>query len=312
MKLSSKAMKKMFNAPFEYFEKYGETLSFEETVRGYTFNRTVYPDRVEVQRYIYKDNGSSVLAVAHLDTVNGPSPFARLSFAGGDFVLSARLDDRLGAYIILDILPKMGIVCDWLLTEGEESCHSSASLFVPTKKYNWAFSFDRAGTDAVLYQYEDESAAQMVLDYGWDLGIGSYSDIADLDIGAKCLNFGTGYYKNHSKNAYANLDETRASIAKFARFYQDLKDKELPHKYVPYSGYSQFNFVGPEWEYDTRCSVCGSPLDEEGNCGGMCPDCAGWEKSRDMYVDCPHCGYPVLRDEYDEVSERCVFCIRGK
>ncbi len=363
MKLQSKDMKRIFNMPFEDFAQYGEILEFEVTKKGYSnFYKGAMkyvPDYTEKRRYIFKDNGSKVLAVAHLDTVHGSDKFTRVAALGQDFVLSTKLDDRLGAYIILEVLPKMGIVCDWLLTEGEESCSSTASLFVPTKEYNWAFEFDRGGTDTVLYQYDDKETAKLVTDYGWDAGWGTYSDIADLDIGVKCFNFGTGYYNNHSKKSYANLNETRESIEKFARFYQDLKDKRLPHEYVPYERYV---YGGMNWELDgfrlptlegdkfdqcsvcqlwfdtnaliegmceecasyvyddlprkkgvwyIHCTECGSPYDADKDVDGTCPDCAGWVKQRDMYIDCPNCNYPILREEWDEISGRCVFCIHA-
>ena len=46
-------------------------------------------------------------------------------------VHSGALDDRLGAYIILDLLPKLGINVDVLLTVGEEQGRSTANFFAP-------------------------------------------------------------------------------------------------------------------------------------------------------------------------------------
>src|SRR4051794_30743638 len=79
--------------------------------------------------YYYRDNGSDILAVAHLDTVGLAHQRAChfVDTEGGPVVYSRALDDRLGAYIILDLLPALGITHDILLTVGEESGQSTAA-----------------------------------------------------------------------------------------------------------------------------------------------------------------------------------------
>ena len=107
--------------------------------------------------YHFKDNGSDILAVAHLDTVAGrKARTARIvDTEAGPVIHSRALDDRLGAYVILDMLPKLGLTFDWLLTTGEESGMSTAAFFDAPKKYRWIIEFDRGGTDVVMYHYED-------------------------------------------------------------------------------------------------------------------------------------------------------------
>src|SRR5687767_14937641 len=93
----------------------------------------------------YIDRGGSVLAVAHLDWVMRRKPM--LSKQG--IIQCPQLDDRLGVWVILDVLPAIGVQVDVLLTDSEEVGASTAGYFIPKKDYNWVFSFDRAGMDVV-------------------------------------------------------------------------------------------------------------------------------------------------------------------
>src|SRR5262249_10213773 len=115
------------------------------------FGVVVKQGNSEGDTYTFADNGSDVLGVAHLDTVQNAHFGSLIKLKGEKVLLSPRLDDRLGVYIITSLLPKFGVTCDWLLTTGEEIGCSSAANFRTDKSYNWAFSFDRSGDDVVLY-----------------------------------------------------------------------------------------------------------------------------------------------------------------
>jgi hypothetical protein len=174
--------------------------------------------------YVYLDRGKHVLGVAHLDTVGGSNAFARVEIGGHKIVYSPRLDDRLGAYILLDLLPLLDVHTDVLLTVGEESMSSTAQDFVSKKDYKWAFSFDRRGTDAVLYHYEkdgDKDFVDKIRKAGFKIGIGSYSDIADLELGVMAANFGTGYTGEHTELCSANLADTAYNVSRFVKFFRE-------------------------------------------------------------------------------------------
>ena len=119
-------------AKTKWFERFGETTKTKDGTN------------------VFIDNGSNVLAIAHRDVVLSQRHFYVLPFDDKTTIVCPQLDDRLGIYVIMDILPRFGIKPDILLTEGEESGKSTADHFITTKKYNWAFSFDRMGTDVVL------------------------------------------------------------------------------------------------------------------------------------------------------------------
>lgn len=188
--------------------------------------------------YAFRDNGASILAVAHLDTVVGHAArkcvFAET--ASGTVCHSGALDDRLGAYTILHLLPALGVDVDVLLTTGEESGMSTASFFDPPngKEYDWVIEFDRGGNDVVMYQFEDNETVELVENSGAIVGIGSFSDIAYLDhLEVKAFNWGTGYtgpgHNYHSPRAHVWLDDYFQNVAYFLNFHADNAGTYLPH-----------------------------------------------------------------------------------
>ena len=77
------------------------------------------------------DRGESVLGVAHLDHVQQAKHF-RVEPREEDLVVyNPRLDNRLGVYLLLDLLPELGLGFDVLLTMDEEIGESTASKFAP-------------------------------------------------------------------------------------------------------------------------------------------------------------------------------------
>lgn len=186
--------------------------------------------------YTYIDNGSKILGVAHTDSVQSIGHFYRHKTSDhGHVVLTPTLDDRIGVYTLLFMLPQLGINVDVLLTEDEEMGRSTASFFTTEKKYNWVVEFDRGGTDAVLYQYQSNDKLVRALRKYYTIGAGSYSDIADLtDLGCSGMNLATGYYQYHSFNAYLVEDHYKESIRQFAKFYRKYHRTHFDHVPSPY------------------------------------------------------------------------------
>lgn len=189
-----------------------------------------YPDVTTIScpgglHYHYIDRGSKILAVAHLDTVQQEDSYRR----AGNKIYSPKLDDRLGVHIILDVLPKLGIDVDVLLTEGEETGESTAAFFQPSRHYNWMVEFDRAGEDVVLYQYQDDTLVSLLQHCGFRVGEGTSSDIAYADIGCKGINIGIGYARHHSKDAYFEIDILERQIFRFAKFHGLFAETRLIH-----------------------------------------------------------------------------------
>jgi hypothetical protein len=223
--------------------------------------RTVLPGR---GRYFHhRDNGSDLLAVAHLDSVQRDRGCAVVDTAGGKLALSGVLDDRLGAYVILDLLPRLGVVADWLLTTDEESGDSTAAEFDTDKRYHWMFQFDRGGTDVVMYDYETEELVRLVESAGAKVGLGSFSDICFLDhLGCAGFNWGVGYRDYHSPRAHAWLEDTFTMVARFLRFHASNATTAFTHTPGP-------RFADMAFGFPDDCPDCASPLTDD----GLCPVC---------------------------------------
>lgn len=216
------------------------------------FGTVVKQGSGEGSTYTFKDNSATVLGVAHLDTVRRESQSTMIRLPKDRAIICPRLDDRLGVYIITKLLPRLGVTCDWLLTTGEEVGQSSAELFDTEKTYNWAFSFDRAGTDVVLYQHDHRALRKVLRKHGFRIGEGSFSDLSSLDIGCSGINFGCGYHEAHSIHSYALLSETFQMVTKFVAFWKRYASQRLPFDptsryqtmYSWSRGYNSYNVGG--------------------------------------------------------------------
>jgi len=251
--------------------------------------------------YHFKDNGARVLAVAHLDTVvAGKRRVPRFrTTENGPLIVSGALDDRLGAYVILDLLPKLGLTCDWLLTVGEESGLSTAEFFKPEKEYDWIIEFDRGGTDVVMYQYEDRASRGLVEASGAAMGSGSFSDIASLEhLNAKAFNWGVGYRGDyHSERGYAYLNDTFAMVGKYLRFHEQNAGTPMPHDPDVWEASDRYSAsygrYSASWAYDGApgedCWICNEPgavdpVTRYCRVCGACDDCYELEDSCQCYT----------------------------
>ena len=185
-------------------------------------------------RLIYIDRGASILGVAHLDSFTGKDHFHVSRRENGTPVIiwSPKLDNRLGVYIILDLLPKLGVKADVLLTTDEEITDSSAAWFGTEKKYNWMFSLDREGVNAAMYQYETPELVAELGRHDIPVTTGSYSDIIELwHLGCMGINFGNGIQHGHTDHAAAILPITESTVRRFVQFYH--AHKEITYPYEP-------------------------------------------------------------------------------
>lgn len=224
---------------------------------------TRYADRVDLggdRFYWHRYDDAPVLAVAHLDTVQDDRTCRVTETAAGLLATSGGLDDRLGAYVIAELLPRLGVECDLLLTTDEEVGRSTAADFAAEvgddHGYNWIIEFDRGGTDVVMYQYETPELALLVEEAGARVGIGAFSDISTMgDLGVAAFNWGVGYEDYHSPRAHAWLEDTFRMVARFVRFYEANADLYLPHDpdiTPPYG----------DWEWDGEVDAdCGHMID---------------------------------------------------
>lgn len=246
--------------------------------------------------YYFKDNGSKILAVAHLDTVvdHEQRKTVLAETAGGDVVYSGALDDRLGAYVLAHLLPAMGeaqgedLTFDLLFTVGEEDGASTAAFFDPTdhheRTYDWIIEFDRGGTDVVLYQYEDEDLIAAVEATGAVVESGAFSDISFLEhLGTKALNWGVGYQDYHGPRGHVWLDDLFEMVDLFLLFHEQNEGVRMPHEQAAgrwWGGYGSTGSGRAVWLEDepgyvgsTTCEVAAWGV---GDCDGPLVDRPGY------------------------------------
>lgn len=188
--------------------------------RGFSIVRNDFPDDDD-SYYAILDRGCDTLAVCHLDTVNRPSGPS----IEDDIIASPVVDNRLGVYIIMELLAGKGIHSDILLTTGEETGRSTALLFdIDTDRtYNWMYSFDRKGEDVALYQYKyNQEWTHALSSAGFELSDGISSDIAYLgNMGCAAANVGIGYNESfHSVKAYVDIEIMLRQLNRFTEFWR--------------------------------------------------------------------------------------------
>jgi len=174
---------------------------------------------------------SPVLMVAHVDTVLPLRGAVVVLDSEKNRLLHPGLDNRLGVYLGLEVLPAMNLHVDLLLTTDEEQAASTAAIVHTRKPYNWIFSFDRKGTDVVCYQYDNPHLYRILTGAGFEVGHGSYSCVSDLEhLGACGINFGCGMANYHSEGAYCDLAQLTMQLKRFSGFYHDFSELWFPHR----------------------------------------------------------------------------------
>lgn len=230
------------------------------------------------KRYHYVNNGSNILGVVHLDTVQplNKNVYVSTIKANNDkHIYNPVLDDRLGLYTLIYHLPTYhGIKLDWLFTTDEEIGNSTAMEFVadynnvkdgakavygnaPNKSWNWIVEFDRMGDDVAVYGYYGNLFNQILSKNFKKVSLGSFTDISYMeDIGLKAFNVGVGYHNPHSQTAYFSLNQYIMQIARFVSFYETNKDLKLTHTAPVYKGsnkkYSSYTEYYDDYDYGIK------------------------------------------------------------
>ncbi len=285
------------------------------------------------KEYAFQNNSSKILAVAHCDVVERvvkQKHFAIAQLTHDTLIYSTALDDRLGVFTILEVLPALGIKVDVLLTKGEEIGKSTAEAFVTSKNYNWIVEFDRKGTDAVVYKYG--SWRSTIGDY-FKGGYGSFSDICELEhLGCCGVNVGVGYHDEHTSYCCMSVPEYREQLCRFVTFYHAEKDVHYPHtKYVaPASTYNSWGknswakgrrwrsgywdgvtkkWVKPGWEDEDDDDGEEEMLEDKRNI--TCPSCGAKLSDGDcvMLYNCSCC--PMCGTVLEGVNNECAMTRYG-
>lgn len=177
--------------------------------------------------YVYGKGDLPVLLVAHLDTVHEKCP---KDFVYKDHFLWSPQgiggDDRCGVYMIFEIIKDLK--CHVVFVEDEEvGCIGSAKFCRSeiarkiSSGINFIIEFDRRNDhDAVYYSCANEKFEEFISGFGhFKTATGSYSDICEIApaVGAAAVNLSCGYYNEHHKTEYIDLEAMHRNIEEAKR-----------------------------------------------------------------------------------------------
>lgn len=217
-------------------------------------------------QYSHVDNGGDVLAVVHADTVARGKPKFSYTLTGAK---SIALDDRLGVYMAFEMLPKLGVVVDVLITDNEEIMRSTGAMFVG-KEYNWLMGLDRNGTDVVMYQYHSRERETMLRGEGWKVSHGSYSDICDMEgLGVVGFNFGIGYRDAHTEGCHCRRGTIKKQAKRIAEFWRKHHETKFVFEHEDSQEWSEWQYLSDEPGF-------------EGTEGVACPGCGLTHNAMDL------------------------------
>lgn len=238
---------------FEYLKGFGFFITHHGS-EPYGKNGSVIHDR-----YAYRPGygPESPLLVCHADTVR--RCLAYEYDAEHNTVVSSELDDRLGIACMLYVIELgSGLSdCAMLVCDNEEIAASTATTFtddviaslgLSNSGYpNWLMEFDRHGTDVVCYGYENDTFSSLLEHAGFEIGVGSFSDISSMtELGRSGVNVGVGYHREHTLQCYANLTDTLKQLGRAEMFYALFGHIAL--KYTPTKRYGRYS--SDRFKYD--------------------------------------------------------------
>ena len=258
--------------------------------------------------------GGKILAVAHTDHLGT----GKVTVEKNGTVVSSALDDRLGVYAALECLPTMGVECDVLLCDDEESANSSMNGVGMgfLAKYNWIIELDCSGVRAVTYDFDSMLG---VLPTVWDdVSRGAFSDITSIEhvspVGA--FNAGVGYHMQHTERCHVKMPEFMTAMGRIKRFYDMYQDVRFEEKQaqenremgmVAENKVSFYKYNAQDRDDDKRTAA--AYLDEVANYSSY-PD----DDPADQYINSPRgrClldgdQAPIERDGHSEL-DICEMC----
>lgn len=184
--------------------------------------------------------GSSIMLVAHLDTVFSTSPDQLFYDKEKDTILAlgngAGFDDRAGVYAIIKILEKVSALNlplpTIVFTLGEEDFgvgarEAAEEYYHLDKNIKYMIELDRQGKDdCVFYHCDNKQFKKYINSFGFKTQTGSYSDISFLmdNLNACGVNLSIGYYNEHSNYEYLRPSYLENTIDKVIEMLIDEKN----------------------------------------------------------------------------------------
>jgi len=216
---------------FYYTEKELYKILPKELIKNGYKNKNLI---IQEGSYIYAKGNIPVMLVSHMDTVFFKQPTKIFHDPVYNVLWSPDglgADDRAGIYSILNITKEFKPYV--LFTSAEESgglgaYDAAEDLSIPKVKY--IIELDRQGfNDCVFYDCVNPLFIKYIESFGFIENYGSFSDISALcpiwDIAG--VNLSIGYYNQHTKAEYLNLNEMFNTIKKVKVMLSDLPAKKF-------------------------------------------------------------------------------------
>ena len=263
-----------------------------------SFLKTKYTNVERTPAYVLAEGNIPVALVAHADTVfkNPPKTF----FYDQECMViwspeGMGADDRAGIYAIMEIIKHSNLRPHVIITTGEESGCIGASKLVGHYKFPYELKcliqLDRRGSnDCVFYDCDNEQFEKFVESFGFVTDWGSLSDISILAPawGVAAANLSVGYYNEHTRDEYLQVNEWYRSIQETIRI---LEDAERVHKFEYIEDVYDYSWLSSFGKIDF-CESCGKPSNDiyevvmpDGDILGFCLNCIA---DNDLQY-CPDC-----------------------
>lgn len=191
---------------------------------------------------------SKVAFTCHTDTVDNKNGFNKLRLVGnnlsveGGGVLGA--DDGSGMYLMLKMI-EAGKPGTYVFFDSEEQGRVGSSLYFMPSNIELVVSFDRKGTkDLITHQMGERGCSEKFQNYFCQHfplpykpdPTGSFTDSYSFFEEVKeCINLSVGYYNQHTKNEYQDVEFLLALEKACIEFdWESCPCDRVPMDYIPY------------------------------------------------------------------------------
>ena len=245
-KIALKKANKMFKLTFEVIAQKSQA-DLKNTLISALYRLGYQPQARK--GFIYAPGKLPVMLVAHLDTIHREMIRTVCYSKDRNIIMSPQGiggDDRAGVYMILRIIKKCP--CHVLFCEDEEIGGVGAREFTRSgvkPNINYIVELDRRGAnEAVFYECDNPDFTKMVTSFGFMEEMGSFSDISIIapNLQVAAVNLSAGYFHEHSKHEYVDLNIVERNIERVKRLVATPSEKfEYLEASHPYRG---------RWDFD--------------------------------------------------------------
>ena len=283
--------------------------------------KTIYANVISTPNYLMAEGNLTVVLLAHLDTVMEDKKRykflydERLDIASS--LCGLGFDDKAGLAAIIKIL-ETGLRPTIICCTGEEKGSVGASILVEEHPIfpfqvmpKYMIQLDRRGAnDCVFYDCGNQDFIKYIESFGYyKKAWGTFTDITTIAPawGVAAVNLSIGYYNEHTRDEYLQVNEWYRSIQETIRI---LEDAERVHKFEYIEDVYDYSWLSSFGKIDF-CESCGKPSNDiyevvmpDGDILGFCLNCIA---DNDLQY-CPDCQSFFVPSKPGQT--KCYWCER--